>query len=313
MDKYDAVVIGDVNIDLIVAGCDTLPQPGQEVFVRDMTLHVGGGAALFSMTLAKLGMNLAFNGIVGDDPYGEYLIDEFKRYGIDTRYIKRSKHNNTGISIAINPEQDRSFITYSGSNAELSLEQLDMASVAKGRHVHLTGYKGSQNHSEFIQMVRKLQTLNVTTSLDTGWDDTGKWYDGVFELMGEIDVFFMNETEALHYSGCGSPEECLKLMSKHSNHFIMKLGSQGAAAIVNGKVLHSPGFIVDVVDTTGAGDSFNAGYIYGYLTGKGTEQCLIYGNACGALSVGAFGGSTGTVNLEGLERFIQLNQDKTAG
>ncbi len=303
MKKYDAVVIGDANIDLVVAGCEQYPAPGQEVLVQDMTIHVGGGAALFSLALAKLGLNLAFNGVLGDDGFGQYVRNEFARYGIATRYIRTSRAN-TGISIAFNPEKDRSFITYPGSNDELSLHKLDMECVSQGRHVHLTGYKGSRNHDEYIDVVRKLNAMGITTSLDIGWDDTGEWYEGIFALMKHVDVFFMNELEAAHYTGFDSVKESIRELSKHSRHIVLKLGSAGAAVAAEGRTLFRSGFHVPVIDTTGAGDSFNAGYIYGYLNGQPVEQCLLYGNACGALSVSQFGGSTGTPDRLAMDRFI---------
>ncbi|WP_028608899.1 carbohydrate kinase family protein [Paenibacillus harenae] len=304
MKKFDAVVIGDVNIDLIVAGYGEPPLPGQEVFVENMLTQVGGGAALFSLALAKLGMKLAFHGILGKDYYGQYLLDQFEQSGIDTRSMIFSDKNRTGITIALHPEKDRSFITYAGSNAELSLRRINMKSVTEGRHVHLTGYKGSANHAEFAETVKELKEYGLSISFDTGWDNTGEWYSGILELAGQIDVFFMNETEALHYTGCENVEEAIRLLSKYAGHVVVKLGSKGATAVVNGKTTYHPGFRVKSVNTTGAGDSFNAGYIYGYLTGEEPKKCLEYGNACGALSVGAYGGSTGAADRETIERMI---------
>ncbi|WP_199617287.1 carbohydrate kinase family protein [Paenibacillus alkalitolerans] len=304
MKTYDVVVFGDANIDLVVAGCNELPLPGQEVFVDNMTMHVGGGAALFALALAKLGLRVAFNGVLGGDGYAEFILDRFRQYGIDTRYIKTSSLHHTGISIAINPEKDRSFITYAGSNAELNVRELDMESVAAGRHVHLTGYKGSRNHDEFVGTIRTLKAKGATVSCDVGWDDTGEWYSGVFEVMGLADVFFMNETEALHYSGCRGMKESVRELARHGGHVVVKLGSKGAVALRGGELLYRSGYAVKAVDTTGAGDSFNAGYMYGYLTGKPVEFCLIYGNACGALSVEAYGGSAGTPDREALAAFV---------
>ncbi|WP_308637581.1 carbohydrate kinase family protein [Paenibacillus silvisoli] len=303
MKAYDAVVIGDANIDLVVAGCNELPAPGQEVHVHDMTIHVGGGAALFTLALAKLGLKLAFNGVLGGDGFGQFIRDQFSRYGIDTSYIRESSRN-TGISIAINPEKDRSFITYTGSNAELSLQELSMESVKRGRHVHLTGYQGSRNHASFMKAIQSVKALGVTTSIDVGWDETGEWYKGIYELMREVDVFFMNEVEAQQYTGLSPMKDCIRELARHSKHIVLKLGAAGAAASVGGRTVFRSGFRVPVVDTTGAGDSFNAGYMYGFLNGQPAEQCLLYGNACGALSVSRSGGSTGAPDRVALERFI---------
>jgi sugar/nucleoside kinase (ribokinase family) len=304
---FDAVVIGDVNIDLVVVGCNELPLPGQEIYVEKMLVHVGGGAALFTLSLAKLGLKLAFTGVLGNDSYGKFILEQFHQYEIDTTSIKISKSSNTGISIAINPEKDRSFITYAGSNAELNLQQLDLEAVALGRHVHLTGYKGRQNHHEFLKLVQSLKNAGLTLSCDIGWDDTGEWYKGIFEIMKHIDVFFMNETEAQHYSGCMRNDESIRFLAQYSDQIVVKLGAEGAMVIKNGNFSSQPGYSVKCIDTTGAGDSFNAGYIYGYLTQKDVKDCLIYGNACGAMSVGSYGGSTGTPDRETLERFINEN------
>ncbi|KRE49932.1 carbohydrate kinase family protein [Paenibacillus sp. Soil724D2] len=310
MNKFDAVVIGDANIDLVVVGCNQIPLPGQEIFVEDMLMHVGGGAALFTISLAKLGLHVAFNGVLGDDGYGHYIREQFGRYGIDTSLILTSQTSRTGITIAINPEQDRSFITYAGSNAEMQVSELDLAQVASGRHVHVTGYRGRRNHDEFVAMAKKLKEMGVTLSCDVGWDDTGEWYSGVFELMRYVDVFLMNETEAHHYTGFEHIDDSLGYMSGFCKHVVVKLGPKGAVAMKDGLQSSCPGFSVKALDTTGAGDSFNAGYIYGFLTGLNVETCLLYGNVCGAMSVEAYGGSTGTPDQEGLEAFIRQNKEQ---
>lgn len=302
---FDAVVIGDVNIDLVVEGCSEVPQPGQELFVDRMTMHVGGGAALFAVSLAKLGIRVAFNGVLGDDGYGRYIRESFAECGIDSRMIRTSTASNTGISIAFNPDTDRSFISYAGSNAELRMEEVNLEQVAQGRHVHITGYRGRRNHDAYMSVVKRLKALGVTISCDVGWDDSGEWDKSVFELMRYIDVFLMNETEALHYTGCSRVDEAIRYMGQYGSHVVVKLGKDGAVALRSGVLTRMAGYLVEAVDTTGAGDSFNAGYLFGFLSGNDVEMCLMYGNACGALSVSALGGSTGTPDQEGLKAFLR--------
>ncbi|OXM13338.1 carbohydrate kinase family protein [Paenibacillus herberti] len=307
---YDAVVIGDANIDLVVEGFSQVPQPGQEIFVDRMTMHVGGGAALFAVSLAKLGIRVAFNGVLGDDNYGHYIRERFEQYGIDTRMIRNSDINNTGISIAFNPETDRSFITYAGSNAELRMDTLDFDEIAQGRHVHITGYRGRRNHDQYVEMTKELKERGVSLSCDVGWDDSGEWDNSVFQLMQDIDVFLMNETEAQHYTGMSNIEDCIRHMGKYCDHVVIKLGAEGAIALKDDVLTRLPGYSVVAVDTTGAGDSFNAGYLFGFLNGMDVETSLQYGNACGALSVGSLGGSTGTPDLEGLKAFLREHEDE---
>ncbi|GGD47768.1 carbohydrate kinase family protein [Paenibacillus nasutitermitis] len=303
--KFDAVVIGDANIDLVVAGCNEIPKPGQEIFVDQMMLHVGGGAALFSISLAKLGMKVAFNGILGDDGHGRYVREQFVQYGIDTSMLETTTVFATGITIAINPEVDRSFITYAGSNQLLDVSKLDLEPIARGKHVHLTCYKGRSNHGAVLALAKALKEKGLTLSCDVGWDDTGEWYEGIYDLMREVDVFLMNETEAMHYTGLEKVEDCLQHIAQYGSHIVIKLGDKGAVALKDGVRTYSPAYQVQAVDTTGAGDSFNAGYLYGYLNGMETIDCLISGNACGALSVGSYGGSGGTPDRDGLKAFIR--------
>ncbi|MFC4303797.1 carbohydrate kinase family protein [Cohnella boryungensis] len=312
MTIFDAVVIGDANIDLVVVGCNQVPAPGQEVYVDNMMMHVGGGAALFSISLAKLGVHVAFNGVLGDDDHGRYIRERFAEYGIDTRMVRASKIHNTGISIAFNPDTDRSFITYAGSNMEVRMDNLNLNEIAEGRHVHVTGYKGRRNHEQYVALAKALKEKGVTLSCDVGWDDSGEWDKSVFELMPYFDVFLMNETEALHYTGIDKIEDSLRYMGQFGSNVVVKLGADGAISMKEGALTRLPGYSVQTVDTTGAGDSFNAGYLYGFLQKLDVESCLRYGNACGAMSVSAFGGSTGTPNLEGLKAFIDQNEQKQA-
>jgi sugar/nucleoside kinase (ribokinase family) len=309
LETFDAVVIGDANIDLVVVGSGQVPESGQEVFVDNMMIHLGGGAALFSVSLAKLGLQVAFNGVLGDDANGHFIRNRFAEYGIDTRMIQTSQIHSTGISIAFNPETDRSFITYAGSNMELQVDKLDLNQISQGKHVHITGYKGRRNHEQYVQLARSLKEKGITLSCDVGWDDSGEWDNSIFDFMRYFDVFLMNETEALHYTGLENKEESLRYMSKYCNHVVVKLGASGAIAMKDGLLTRSTAYKVKAVDTTGAGDSFNAGYLYGFLSGKDAATSLRYGNACGALSVGAYGGSTSAPDLEQLNVFINQREE----
>lgn len=223
--------------------------------------------------------------------------------------VQTSKEHNTGISIAFNPGSDRSFITYWGSNIELRFDNLDIEQIVQGSHVHLTGYKGKRNHEQYITLVKSLKDNGVTLSCDVGWDDSGEWDGGVFELMKYFDVFLMNETECFHYTGMENLGDSLRYMSAYCSHVVVKLGKEGAISVKNGIIKRLPGYVVEAVDTTGAGDSFNAGYLFGFLSGKDVETSMRYGNACGALSVSGFGGSTNTPTFDQLEQFIRDHQN----
>ena len=127
--KWDVYVYGDVNIDLVVPSVSSLPKPGQEDEVPVMDTYVGGGAALFALGIGKLGLHPVFQGEVGDDCYGELIRKEFAAKNIDDSLLGTSRTEKTGISISFTNEKDRSFLTYRGTNAGISIDKVDIEGV----------------------------------------------------------------------------------------------------------------------------------------------------------------------------------------
>ena len=200
-------------------------------------------------------------------------------------------------------------MTYRGTNEGISLKHMDLTRVPEARHVHVTGYEGLSNHAEYLDVLTKIHEMgNVTVSFDVGWDTTGVWYEGIFDLLPMIDVLFMNETECLHYTRCENIEEGARKLAEKAGMAVIKLGKKGALAVKDGEVFVAPTYKVSVKDTTGAGDSFNAGFIYGYLSGMTMDECLKRGNGCGSLSATMLGGNTGFPFREQLEEFITTAQ-----
>lgn len=305
MKKWDVYVYGDVNIDVVVPGVERLPEPGSEVDVPVMETFVGGGAALFALGLAKLGLKPVFQGSVGKDMYGEYIRSLFVQLGVDDSLLLNSDSKKTGISISFTNEKDRCFLTYRGTNEGLSLKHLDLNQLPGAKHVHVTGYEGATNHAEYLDMLTKIHAMgDVTVSFDVGWDMTGVWYEGIYELLPMIDVLFMNETECMHYTRCDDVETGARKLAEKAGMAVIKLGKTGAMAIRDGEKFFAPAYKVTAVDTTGAGDSFNAGFVYGFLQGLPMEECLKCGNGCGALSVTKLGGNTGFPFRNELEKWI---------
>ncbi|MBR0464407.1 MAG: carbohydrate kinase family protein [Clostridia bacterium] len=306
---WDVYVYGDVNIDLVVPGVEALPEPGTEVDVGQMETFVGGGAALFTLGLAKLGVRTAFQGSVGRDMYGSYIRSLFRSLNIDDGLLQDSAEKKTGISISFTNEKDRCFLTYRGTNEGLSLSRMDLTQLVKARHVHITGYEGATNHDEYLNVIRRIHEIgDVSVSFDVGWDMTGAWYKGIFDLLPFIDVLFMNETECLHYTRCDDVLTGARLLDQYAKMAVIKLGSKGSLAVRDGQVFRAGSYRVQAVDTTGAGDSFNAGFIYAYLNGYPIDVSLRCANACGALSVTALGGNTAFPRLDELNAF--MNEQK---
>ena len=307
--KWDVYVYGDINVDLVIPGVEHLPLPGQEDVVDTMDTYVGGGAAIFTLGIGKLGLNPVFQGKIGDDCYGQFILNEFRDKNVDQTLISISNLNKTGISISFTNEADRSFLTYRGTNDEIDLSNINVDKVKEAKHIHLTSYMGRKNHKQYLELLKKIKADGTTTvSFDVGWDDTGEWYQGIYELYPYIDILFMNETEAIHYSRKTEVVEALKDFGNTCKLVVAKLGKKGAMAIQDGKLYKVESYKVQAIDTTGAGDSFNAGFVYGFLKGKSIEEALRCGNACGGLSVTALGGNTGFPKENELIEFMEQRE-----
>lgn len=309
--KWDAFIYGDVNVDIVIPGVDHFPLPGQEDVVDTMNTYVGGGAALFTLGLGKLGLKPVFQGTIGNDCYGKFILEELKKTNTDCSLLTVSRSNKTGISISFTNEKDRCFLTCRGTNSEIDLDSIELDQVEKARHIHVTGYAGSKNHRKYLNLLKQVkERRNISVSLDVGWDDTKEWYEGIYELFPFIDVLFMNETEAIHYGRKASAREAIEDFSAHCKIAVAKLGKKGAMAYRDGNLYQAESYKVTAVDTTGAGDSFNAGFIYGFLKGKDITECLKYGNGCGALSVTKLGGNTGFPTEARLLEFMKEQEER---
>lgn len=307
--KWDVYVYGDVNIDIVIPGVNRFPEPGQEEDVPVMETFVGGGSALFALGIGKLGLRPVFQGEIGDDCYGEFIRRKFEESNVDQSLLKTSTSEQTGISLSFTNEHDRCFLTCRGTNAKLRIEEVDLAKVADASHIHVTGYAGEANHDSYLKFLKKVKTdTHATVSFDVGWDPTGVWKPEIYDLFPCIDVLFMNQTEATHYSRMSSAAEAAKDFAGHCGTAVIKMGKMGSLAVRGSNQYQAPPYQVEAVDTTGAGDSFNAGFIYGFLKGKSLEDCLKCGNGCGALSVTALGGNTGFPDERRLTEFIAVQE-----
>ncbi len=316
MKKWDILIYGDANVDLLVQDIAALPPSGEEHLVPSMPMCVGGGAANVLMGAAKLGLRTAFCGVLADDIHGRFVTEEMQKLSADTSLIRISDKHSTGISISFTNRENRCFLTLRGTNEELDVSMLTEDMMRQAGHIHLTGYAGSANHEEYKAILMLIHKMKETTvSMDVGWDDTGEWKKEIVELFPYIDVFFMNETEALHYSRKESVDEALQFFASFGRQVVIKIGSKGSVAGVRNMaegnlqdavidIVQAGPFQVQAVDTTGAGDSFNAGFLYGFVKKASVEDCLTYGNACGALSVTALGGNTAFPDEAGLKAFI---------
>lgn len=307
MRKFDLIVIGELNVDLIITGDDIVPEFGQrEKLVDDVSLVAGSSSAIFACQAGKLGLRTLYIGKVGDDDFGRFMVRALAESGVDTSAIILDKSVKTGISVILSLGKDRSILTHLGSIAALRAEEIDLSILQQARHLHVASYflqKGIQKDLPDIFAEAKVHGL--TTSLDTNWDPDGRW-DGILpKILEHVDVFLPNEDEIRYISGQADLEKAMAELARRIPIVVVKMGAAGAMAQTGDRVVRCEPLPVEVVDTTGAGDSFDAGFLYGYLNNLPLAESLQLGCICGALSTTKVGGTSGQPTLRELKKILE--------
>ena len=297
-EELDCVVICEVNVDIVVAGVDGPPRFGAERTVSDVLLTAGSSGVLTATGLADLGMRVGVCGMVGDDPFGHYMLDHFQSRHIDSTGIVVDSSARTGASVLLSGQHDRAILTYPGAMTRFGLSHVRTGMLSRARHLHLSSYflqVGLQ--SDVPALLKHARELGLTTSVDTGHDPAEKWnIDGLLE---HVDIFVPNHVEALAISRATNVSDALSYFAALVPVVAIKCGSAGAWAArgQEGERVFVPGFAVHARDTTGAGDAFDAGFLSGWLAGDELAACVRRGNACGALTAAHVGG-TGALSAE---------------
>jgi len=304
--KFDIAVIGDVNPDLILTGKDIIPEFGQvEKWIDDAELTIGGSAGIFAVGAAKLGLKVTFIGKVGDDHFGHFMKDRMTAQGIDVSGLVIDPSVKTGLSISLSDGNDRAILTFGGSNLLLNFQDIDFEIVAQSRHLHSGSFYLLNNIRQDLAIIyKKAKEMGLSTSIDTNYDPKEKWEDDIFNVLDYTDVFLPNMTELMAISGEKDPDSAIRHLTKNRNLLVaVKNGEDGAFAEKD-KVRYSAETIqVKPVDTTGAGDSFDAGFLFGFLNGLEIEKSLRIGCICGALSTLGIGGTSAQAGREDLTKF----------
>lgn len=303
---FDILTIGEINVDLIL-GQDAQPIFGQfEKVVDDATLTVGGSGTIFAMGAAQLGLRVAYCGVVGDDTFGRFMLDQLHHRQIDTRGIIIDPRLKTGLSVILNVPGDRAILTHLGAIGALRAQQVNPTLLAQSRHIHVTSFFLQHNLRPGLAMLlAKARANGSTVSIDTNWDPNERWDDGLHEILEQTDIFLPNDQEALAITRAETVEEALTILATTIPVVAIKLGPAGAICQQGTQIVRDPGFPMQVVETTGAGDSFNGGFLYGLLQDWELTQALTLACACGALSTQAAGGTTAQPTLAQAQALIQ--------
>jgi ribokinase len=282
-------ILGNVNIDLLMGPLPKLPSWGRELIVPAMETRASGAAGYTIMALDRLGLPSFTVGAIGDDGWGDYIRRELAHYPLaDLSETETATGIATGLSVALlDQEGQRGFVSYMGALARIDAELLARheARLLTARYVLVCGYffMPAMRGEPMRAFLRRARQAGVTVMLDTGWD-LDDWPPAtcaeVLSLLPDVDVFLPNLDEARALTGASDPEECASLLLGHGGRAVaLKLGVDGSLWADSKGVIVQPGRRVTAVDTTGAGDSFNAALIYGLVHGWGMPRTLAFANA----------------------------------
>jgi ribokinase len=295
--EYDILTIGDMNVDLVFDLGDTVPRFEQvEQWVPDYFQEMGGSACIFACQAAKLGMRVAILGRVGNDSYGKLMLRRLGESGVDTRFVRVDPRLKTGLSLALcRSNGDRAMLTYAGSLNAVYPEDISDDFLSLGRHMHYCSYYLQTNLLPMVpDILQRSKKLGLSVSIDTNWDPAETWNGGLRTCLSMADVFLPNEREALAITHCGALSDAVHHLVELVPLTVVKMGAEGVLVAERERQFTVP---VDIVthpmDTVGAGDSFDGGFIAAWLRGLPLEACAAVGNTCGRANTLARGGIEG--------------------
>lgn len=292
MPQLDVTIAGELNLDLILYGLPNELAAERELIASNMALTLGASSAIVAHNLAALGNRVGFISRIGNDSLGASALDRLSEAGVDVSRVRRSTDNTgSGLTVILHHGTWRNILTYLGTISQLTYEDLDLDYLCSARHFHLSSfYLQNALRPRVAELFKKLKTAGLTISMDTNDDPEDRW-DGLREVLPYVDVLLPNEREALKISGERDLKSALARLAQRVSVVVVKLGPEGAIAQRGNEQFRGIPVRVNTVDTIGAGDSFDAGFLTQYVRGADLETCLTYGNMAGALSTTKSGGT----------------------
>jgi sugar/nucleoside kinase (ribokinase family) len=299
MPDIDVLVIGDYYCDIIITGLPDVPCLGADMYGQEMEMAVGG-MFINTTALQRLGVRVGWVTDFGSDLFSQYALGEIRKEGLREEFF----HFHTGpvrkMSLSFSFQQDRGFITYADP-CPFPLPASEVRQY-RPRAVLLAGAPVKPEVCDFIHVVHECGGIVI---LDTGYSQHTLDNSDLAQSLCLVDIFTINQSEAAALTGKASVEEALEQLAPLCPLVVIKCGAGGAVAQHGARRVYMPPLTVNVVDTTGAGDCFNSGFLAAYLRGLSLETCLQYGNICGGLSTTAHGGTAHAPTLAKVESLLK--------
>jgi len=293
--RLDLLVLGDCNPDLVLSDPELVPEFGQvERLVERADLTIGGSGAITACGASRLGLRTALAAVRGDDLFGRFMAEALSERGVELDGLVVDPELQTGLTVILARNEDRAILTFPGAIAELRCSMVDRALLAQARHVHVSAFFLQRALAPGLEeLLASVKAGGATTSLDPNWDPSGEWDGGLAGLLPFIDVLLPNAAEVCAITGVDEPLDAARALAEAGPLVVVKMGQQGAAAVRAGQeVVSARAFEGQgMVDAIGAGDSFDAGFLAGWLDGWDLSRVLSLACACGTLSMRAAGGT----------------------
>jgi sugar/nucleoside kinase (ribokinase family) len=307
MPRFDVTIAGELNLDLILYGLPEQLAPERELLADRMMLTLGSSSAIVAHNLAALGSRVGFQSRIGDDPLGQIALERLQQGGVDASKVRRvSASTTTGLTVILHHGTWRNILTYAGTISELTWNDLDLEYLVDARHFHLSSYYLQRTLRPRIgELLRLLKSKGLTISLDTNDDPDDLWDDDLLAVLPHVDVFMPNEREICKIAGTDNRDAAIQKLGQLVPLIVVKLGREGALAQRGAERIVSPSRRVEPVDTVGAGDSFDAGFLHQYVRGADLATCLASGNLAGALSTTRPGGTEAFRDAQHRDTFLR--------
>lgn len=308
MKRFDVLAVGELNPDLILAGITAeKPRLGVEQEFQRHHLTLGSSTAISCLLMQRLGLATAMSACVGNDDYGRFCRSALDEAGVDTGMITVVAGVATGLTVCLPYPNDRLLLTAKGTMAMNPALRITPEILRTARHLHVGSFfLQTSLRPALADLFGMARRLGLSTSLDTGWDPDEHWLgDDLRGALAQTSYFFPNELEFQRLTGTSDPfAGSATLRGFGVETVVLKRGVRGAVAFGSeGRAEHS-GYIAEPIDATGAGDAFNAGYLTAMLRGKPIGERLAFGNACGAMTVSAIGGTGGIESRDHVRAFV---------
>ena len=298
---YDVSCIGILVTDVIAKPVDKIPSRGKLGLIDSIEVFSGGCAMSAAIALAKLGAKTCIIGKIGNDSFGKMMYDILKTESVSTDGLIIDSNVSTSASIVLSDSLgERTFLHCASSNDNFNENELDYNLIKNSKIAFVAGtmLMESFDGAQCAVALKKSKELGVITALDTAWDDKGRWMDILFPSMPFIDYFLPSIEEATELSKKTDYNEIADyFFSLGVKHVVIKLGKKGCfiKETQGSKSQILPVKDVKVIDTTGAGDSFCAGFLYGISHGMSFYDSAALANDVGTLCVQKKGATTGII------------------